>query len=183
MQARVYVISSYLLLVMGVVSVQKNHKCQRHQGYVYCENKSVEQLQTSGLIKLDNMQVNGLAQLRGKVDIHNSELTKLLAYGQLTMTKVTIREQMQIFGQLNARESTWHNTLIVWSNTMSLTASYVYADVIMHGEQNAKCSIKLSDHTKVMGDVVFKDCEGVVELHASACVVGAVVNGEIINKP
>lgn len=182
MQTRVIVISSYLLLVVGVISVQKQHKCQRHQGYVYCENKTIEQLQTSGLIKLDNMQVNGLAQLRGKIDINNSELTKLLAYGQLTMTKVTIKEQMQVFGQLSSSESTWHDTLVVWSNEVSLRASYVYADMVMHGEKNAKCTVKLYDHAKVMGDIVFKDCEGVVELHTSACVVGAVVNGEIIDK-
>ena len=160
--------------------MHKKDACIKRFGQIYCENQQVYQLNKSGIIYMKDMKVDDSCQLRGKISISRSYFNKLVVYGQLSMDATTLEGMTRIYGSANINYTMAKDTLWLWSNNITMLATQVQADVVVNGEIGQVCRLSLRENTKIMGDIVFKGCKGIVELRSEACVHGAIIDGKVI---
>ncbi len=163
-------------------AIPKKNECIRQFGFVRCANHTVGNLTASGMIQLTNMTVQGICQLQGKIQIKDSVLNKLHAYGQLTTAATTIHGLSRIYGNAAIHQSHYQDSVQIWSQEVTVSGSTFDADMVIHGDGKYPCKLILKDNTKIIGDVVFKECTGRIELRTGSGVYGAIIDGEVINE-
>ena len=153
--------------------------CLKRSGVTQCREGVIPHLHASGIINIEKTQIKGLCSIKGQFIINNAHLQTLQAYGQGEILKTTITGKSKIYGKTIMVDSTLDAGCEVWSSHLSLHNSQV-GSIKMHGGSLKEGLIIIGPGSTVVGDIVFAEKAGVVEVGEGAHIGGQVKNGKVI---
>ena len=145
-------------------------------------DKNLKSLNCSGSVKLTNVTVQNLAQVRGSLNATGGEFGELYVSGSASLSFTKVAQGTSFSGALSANHTTFQHIETCRACKLTLTDCTV-ASIKIKDNSSSDPSIAINLYGGVVeGTITFARKDGKVILHNNAQIKGNVDGGTIIKK-
>lgn len=172
-------------LILFAATALATADCHRTNtfGPIICKNSILAKLTTSGPAILYNCTVREHTRIKGWLLSNHSQLYNLSAKNRITLINSSIYSDSHLMGSIQAKNTAFQGTINATS--LIITLENCKTQGINLYSTNARLSmvpkVYLIDHTRINGNIIFKNIPGQVIVDPTSKIAGKVKNGTLIH--